>query len=108
MISGAMMKQVNRRGLSTMRTHINRRLSASRQPHEIYMKLTSLEIERSRRMTERDAMNNRIRLLEERLTEIEVEQAELNQMLGERQLPLPHAADSNPRTYDRNTGSLKY
>lgn len=102
------MNHSNRRGLSTMRTHINRRLPVSRQPHEIYMKLTALEIERSRRMTERDAMNRRIRLLEERLTEIEVEQAELNELLGDRSQSVPQTAATNPRTYDRDAGSLKY
>lgn len=70
-----------RRGLSTMRTHISRRMSASRQPHEIYMKLTALEIERSRRNTERAAMENRMKMLDERLGDIANEQAELNALL---------------------------
>ena len=102
------MNQSNRRGLSTMRTHINRRLPVSRQPHEIYMKLTALEIERSRRVTERDAMNRRIQLLEERLKEIEVEQADLNRLLGDRPVSSSQTMASNPRTYDRDAGSLKY
>lgn len=75
------MNLTSRRGLSTMRTHTNRRMQVSQQPHEIYMKLTALEIERSRRATEREAMNHRIKLLDERLADIEAEQAELNSAL---------------------------
>lgn len=63
-----------RSGLDRIRTHVNRRMSAGQQTHELYMKLTSLEIERTRRMTERDATAKRLQTIDDRIANIETEQ----------------------------------
>lgn len=97
-----------RRGLSTMRTHINRRMSASRRPHEIYMKLTSLEIERSRRITEREAMEKRMAVLEERLADIAAEQAELTALLANTSDASLDATLPNNGARETGAGSLRY
>lgn len=62
---------VVRSGLSRMRTHVSRRLAENLRPHELYMKLTSLEIERARRITERDAAQGRLNILNDRIDDLE-------------------------------------
>jgi len=62
---------INRSGLNRMRTHTSRRLSENLRPHELYMKLTSLEIERARRITERDATVGRLAVVNERIDDLE-------------------------------------
>jgi hypothetical protein len=56
-------------------------MSDNQQPHELYMKLTSLEIERSRRATERDATKKRLQVIDDRIGEIETEQKEIKAKL---------------------------
>lgn len=95
-----------RHGLDRMRTHINRRMSANQQPHELYMKLTSLEIERSRRDTERDAVEKRLEIIDSRIRDIQAEQelvqAKLTQIREEK---------ANPQVAPRKVtdgGNLQY
>ncbi|HBJ35695.1 MAG TPA: hypothetical protein DDZ51_13310 [Planctomycetaceae bacterium] len=54
-----------------MRTHASRRLAENLRPHELYMKLTSLEIERARRITERDATLGRLSIINDRIEDLE-------------------------------------
>lgn len=68
--------------MTNVRTHTTRRTSASVARHELYMKLTALEIERSRRATERDATMKRLEQIDSRLESIQNEQAEIMQFLG--------------------------
>jgi hypothetical protein len=67
------MSNGSRAGVDRIRTHTNRRMSDHNRPHEMYMRLTSLEIERSRRVAERDATRDRLNVVEERISAIEQE-----------------------------------
>lgn len=76
-----MPKSIPRPSITNVRTHSTRRSSAALAKHELYMKLTSLEIERSRRATERKATIDRIAMIDRRLEAIESEQEEVRQLL---------------------------
>ncbi len=65
-----------------MRTLTTRRAQPNQQKHELYLKLTTLEMEKSRRQTERDALVKRLHMIEERLNQVIEEQDELNQLLS--------------------------
>jgi len=72
-----MNNRLNRRGLQTLRTHTTRRALPSQKKHELYLKLTTLEMEKARRVIERDALVKRLAMLDERLISIAFEQTEL-------------------------------
>jgi hypothetical protein len=98
-----------------MRTHTTRKSSAALQRHELYMKLTSLEIERSRRATERQATLERVAMIEQRIASIETEQALVRSLLEkagfvESSLPTVEAAVKPKSTIppNRNGMQLKY
>lgn len=65
-----------------MRTLTTRRAQPTQQRHELYLKLTTLEMEKTRRQTERDALVKRLHMIEERLQQVINEQEELNQLLS--------------------------
>jgi phosphopantetheine adenylyltransferase len=97
-----------RRGLSSMRTHISRRMTSARQPHELYMKLTSLEIERSRRLTEKEAIERRLRSLSERLRDIEEEQEQMLRLLDAAGAPLTSVPSLQNRDSNSKQASMRY
>ena len=66
-----------RRGLQTMRTQSSRKATNNLSSPELYIRLTSLEMERARRVIERDRLMDRIRILDERIAKIAEEQADL-------------------------------
>lgn len=72
-----------RQGLQSIRTQTSRRATATLKKHELYMKLTSLEIERARRTTERDALVQRLRMLEERIAVIVADQTRIEQEIDQ-------------------------
>ena len=72
-----MNNRLNRRGLQTLRTHTTRRALPSQKKHELYLKMTTLEMEKARRVIERDALVKRLDMLDERLNSIASEQSEL-------------------------------
>ncbi len=76
-----MSKQWNRRGLQILRTHTTKKAVPSLKKHELYLKLTTLEMERARRLVERDSLIRRLELINERLASVTREQAELNSVL---------------------------
>lgn len=76
-----MSKQWNRRGLQILRTHTTKKIVPSLKKHELYLKLTTLEMERARRLVERDSLLRRLELINERLASVNREQAELNSVL---------------------------
>jgi predicted nucleic acid-binding Zn-ribbon protein len=79
-----------RRGLRNLSTRASRRATVSLSGPELYLKLTSLEIERSRLTSEQDALLERIKKISERIHSVEKEQEALNrQIAGERQLGQP-------------------
>ncbi|MFN7290236.1 MAG: hypothetical protein ACK5T6_06590, partial [Pirellula sp.] len=60
-----------------MQTRASRKAVASLQTPELYLKLTSLEIERSRRANELENLMERVSKLQNRIRTIEGEQEEL-------------------------------
>ena len=78
-------KPMPRRGLQSVRTQSSRRATATLQTPELYIKLTSLEMERSRRILERERLLDRVRVLDERLLEIAHEQDEMKYRIASQQ-----------------------
>jgi len=72
-----MNNRLNRRGLQTLRTHTTRRALPTQKKHELYLKLTTLEMEKARRVIERESLAKRIAILDARLVEVATEQMEL-------------------------------
>jgi len=77
-----MKRNSNRRGLQTMRTITSRRANPTQQRHEFYLKLTTLEMEKTRREIERDTLIHRLNIIEERLQQVFAEQEDLNRLLS--------------------------
>ena len=93
-----MKRNSNRRGLQTMRTITSRRANPTQQRHEFYLKLTTLEMEKTRRETERSTLIHRLKLIEERLQQIHDEQEDLNRLLSGVQIPdVAPTGVGNPR-----------
>ncbi len=64
-----------------MRTQSTRKATSNLSSPELYIRLTSLEMERARRAMERDRLLERIRIIDERLSKIAQEQAEMKQRI---------------------------
>ena len=92
-----------RRGLHNMRSRTTRRATASQTSPELYLKLTSLEIERSRRVTEFDNLSERLRSLAERIRTISEEQVELRLRL-EGSHPGLAISQTSPTKQNNNVG----
>jgi len=71
------------RGLRTIRT-LAGKVSQTVVPHRAHLQIACLEIEKTRRATERTSVLRRAAELDARLREIEAEQARLLQALAER------------------------
>lgn len=71
----------NLHSLRDIRTLSGRSDEAS-LPHRAYMKLACLEMEKARRRTERNSTTERIKSIDARIQEIEIEEAALRQALG--------------------------
>jgi chromosome segregation ATPase len=89
-----------RRGLHSMQTRASRKAIASLETPELYLKLTSLEIERSRRANELENLLERINKLQNRINTIVGEQEELQRRIAAQQGTVPPdvltASNSNP------------
>lgn len=66
-----------RRGLQSLRTQATRKATNNLSSPEIYIRLTALEMERARRIMERDRLLERVRILDQRIAQIAEEQAEM-------------------------------
>ena len=86
-----------RRGLQNVRTQSSRRAISTLQSPELYIKLTSLEMERSRRIVERDRLIDRVRILDERLVEIATEQDEMRLRIDCQQVQPSAYSSVNPQ-----------
>tara|TARA_B110000114_G_scaffold65426_1_gene69473 strand:- start:247 stop:543 length:297 start_codon:yes stop_codon:yes gene_type:complete len=64
------------RSVSSIKTHSGR-VSGTHEAHRDYFQVGALELERSRRVKERDAANNRIATINARIAEIDSEKAKL-------------------------------
>jgi chromosome segregation ATPase len=84
-----MRNSMPRRGLHNMQTRASRKAVASLQTPELYLKLTSLEIERSRRANELENLMERVSKLQNRIRSIEGEQEELQIRIAAQQGTVP-------------------
>jgi chromosome segregation ATPase len=95
-----MRNSMPRRGLHSMQTRASRKANASLKTPELYLKLTSLEIERSRRANELENLLERINKLQNRINTIVGEQEELQRRIAAQQGTVPPdvltESNSNP------------
>lgn len=90
-----------RRGLHSMQTRASRKAVASLQTPELYLKLTSLEIERSRRANELENLMERVHKLQARIGTIVEEQEQLQIRIAAQQgstpanLPAPASTNNS-------------
>jgi hypothetical protein len=86
-----------------MQTRASRKAVASLQTPELYLKLTSLEIERSRRAIELESLLERVNILTNRIQSIVQEQESLQiRIAAQQQTPLAIQAPSTNQ--NRNVG----
>lgn len=98
-----MRNSMPRRGLHNMQTRTSRKAIASLQSPEMYLKLTSLEIERSRRVMELDNLLERMNKLSVRIQAITDEQDALRLRIdGQTQSVIP--SQNTPARQNNNVG----
>jgi hypothetical protein len=98
-----MRNSIPRRGLHNIQTRASRKAVASMQTPELYLKLTSLEIERSRRAIELESLLERVKILTNRIQSIIQEQESLQlRIASQQQTPLPPQAPA--ANQNRNVG----
>ncbi len=85
----------NLRGLRDLRTRAGQADGAS-LPHRAYMKLACLEMEKARRRIERSSALQRLHTIDERIRDIETEQAAIRQAMGTAAVT-PDGAEPKPR-----------
>ncbi len=73
----------NLRGLQSIRT-LSESVDGTHEPHRAYMKITCLEMEKARRVVERESAMTMVRNIDTRLQEIEAEKTRLLRAAGER------------------------
>lgn len=103
-----MARQSTRRSLADVRTHTTRRSTPSLQKHELYMKLTSLEIERARRITDRNATLERVKLIDERLEAIVAEQQDVMRLLEQDTSGILATSPATRKQADSQRMNFKY
>jgi hypothetical protein len=86
-----------------MQTRASRKAVASLQTPELYLKLTSLEIERSRRAIELESLLERVDILTNRIQTIVQEQESLQIRIAAQQQP-PLATQAPSANQNRNVG----
>ena len=93
-----------RRGLHSMQTRASRKAVASLQTPELYLKLTSLEIERSRRANELENLMERAHKLQARIGTIIQEQEQLQIRIEAQQ----GMTSANPPTTTSTNNSIGF
>ncbi len=81
-----------RRSLQNVRTQSTRRAIGTLSSPELYIMLTSLEMERSRRIMERNRLLDRVETLNERLRTVEAEQEDIRSLIQLRVEPTGQAS----------------
>lgn len=90
-----MTELTNRRGLQIIRTHTTKRTNSTLKRHELYIKLTSLEMEKTRREVERNGLLQRLKMIDERLADVVAEQQQVKQAIAvDKHLHPPRQAES--------------
>jgi len=85
------------RGASSIPSSVSRRGGGgvrAAMPHQLYMRLTCLEMERHRRGIEREAAMTRVRACDDRSREIEAEMAEIKAELRRRRMIVDHSVET--------------
>jgi chromosome segregation ATPase len=98
-----MRNSMPRRGLHSMQTRASQKAVASLQTPELYLKLTSLEIERSRRASELEHLIERLSCLQNRIRTIVEEQDVLQSRIDAQQGTLPSTIPSS-NTVNQSSG----
>ncbi len=89
----------NRRGLQIIRTHTTKRSNFTLKRHELYIKLTSLEMEKARRESERNGLLQRLKIIDERLSTLVSEQQQVKQAIAvDKQMHSPRPQESRRAT----------
>lgn len=97
------------RGLRNIKT-LSGRDDAAGLPHRAYMKLACLEMERERRVLERKNALRRLKSIDDRIRDIEAEEAALRQGLGgaaDAPPPAVPGGDAAARTMRRRKQAFK-
>ena len=74
----------SRKGLQSIMTHADRSIRAIR-PHRAFMRVSAIELEKARRQTERIALVQRMREIDQRCRDLDSEKNQLLLLMGERQ-----------------------
>ncbi len=85
-----------RRSLQNVRTQSTRRAIGTLSSPELYIMLTSLEMERSRRILERNRLLDRVETLNERLRSVEAEQEDIRRLINLKVDPIDQASIQQP------------
>ena len=96
------------RTASSISSSVNRRGGGgvrAAMPHQLYMRLTCLEMERHRRGIEREAAMTRVRACDERTRELEAEMAEIKGELRRRRMIVEDAVETVGRPAPPRTSS---
>ena len=98
-----------KRSLQDIKTHTNKG-DASADAYQIYMRVTCLEMEKARRMSEKASTMRRIQTIEARLQEIQAEKATLLASLGQPfEAPIPsRLASIAPARQARRGFAIRY
>jgi hypothetical protein len=95
------------RGLQDIRT-IAGKPDIANEPYRAYMRITVLEMEKTRKNKERESALHRVRNIEERFKEIESEKGELLEALGDRRSRPAPGASAEPSSTDPHRGGFKF
>ena len=104
-----MTNSIPRRGMRSMRSRTSRRATDSMKSPDLYLRLASLEIERSRRVAELDALAERKNQTTERIRLIVAEQEALrNRILAMTQVANPQVENQQRELPKQNTNSIGF
>lgn len=103
-----MKPRIDRRGLQVLRTNTSRKAIPTQKKHELYLKLTTLEMEKARRITERDAILKRLAMIEERLQTVTSEQLELLEIISSEEHAMNIANQSSPPQTNSHAFPIQY
>ncbi len=93
-----------RRGLQSLRTQATRKATNHLSSPEIYIRLTALEMERARRIMERDRLLERVRILDQRIAQISLEQAEMRYRVDQAEAQAAHGSHAGSNAANLPSG----
>ena len=93
------------RGVQDIRTHVGMS-SEKKMPHQAYLRIACLEMEKFRRGQERQCAMRRVESIDSRCGEISEEQAMLMSSLGEAGLGQSRKAPAAPKAQEDQSGPV--